>query len=266
MKYKVIALDLDGTLLDSKKKVSDKNREALDKARKQGAIVCLASGRPVYGIRNVSDALCMEEKGGYILAFNGGKVIDCRTQEVIWDVKIPDELVPQIYDFAVKHQVNLVTYRDNDMLTFSADNEFARFEAMINGLNVVEEKNMLDVIDFPVNKFLITEAPGVVEVLEKEMRQCFPQLSIYRSEPFFLEIVPQNIEKSYALSKIAQKEGITAEQFISFGDGYNDISMIEYAGMGIAMANANEECKKRADDVTLSNDEDGVAYALEKYL
>ena len=90
--------------------------------------------------------------------------------------------------------------------------------------------------------------------------------NIYRSEPFFLEIMPQNIDKAYSLGKLLEKLGMTKDQMICCGDGYNDLSMIQYAGMGVAMANANEQVKEAADFITLSNDEDGVVHVIQKFM
>lgn len=102
--------------------------------------------------------------------------------------------------------------------------------------------------------------------LEKELQTLFhDELSIYRSEPYYLEILPPGIDKKNGIKFIADSLSIQVENIIACGDGYNDISMIGYAGLGIAMANANTEVKAAADYITLSNDEDGVAHAVKKF-
>ena len=90
-------------------------------------------------------------------------------------------------------------------------------------------------------------------------------ISVYRSEPYFLELVPMGIDKARSLAVLLEKLGMTREEMVAVGDGYNDLSMIQYAGMGVAMANAQEPVRKAADYVTLSNEEDGVAAVVEKF-
>jgi Cof subfamily protein (haloacid dehalogenase superfamily) len=107
-------------------------------------------------------------------------------------------------------------------------------------------------------EYLATVEPKVIE-------EIGDKLNVFRSEPFFLEIMPKNIDKAYSLGKLLEKLGLTKDEMIACGDGFNDLSMIKYAGVGVAMANAQEVVKEAADYVTLSNDEDGIVHVIEKY-
>ena len=107
---------------------------------------------------------------------------------------------------------------------------------------------------------------GLHSILDDFKKPFGDELSIYRSAPFFVEIMAQGIDKAASLDRLVKHMGIKREEVMAFGDGYNDLSMIEYAGMGVSMANGVDEVKENADFVTLSNDEDGIAYALEKLL
>ena len=119
----------------------------------------------------------------------------------------------------------------------------------------------------PIHKVLITGKPEYVARIIDEFKEPFgDSLSIYRSAPFFIEVMAQGIDKAASLDRLSKSLGIKQEEVIAFGDGYNDLSMIEYAGMGVAMNNAVDGVKERADYITLSNDEDGIAYALNKFL
>ena len=113
----------------------------------------------------------------------------------------------------------------------------------------------------------MTGHPEKLAILEKEMQQKFgDRLSIYRSEPFFLEFMPMNVDKANSLAHLLEHLGLKREELIAIGDGFNDLSMIKYAGLGVAMSNAQEIVKENADKVTKSNEEDGVAYIIEEYL
>ena len=108
---------------------------------------------------------------------------------------------------------------------------------------------------------------GILAELEKEMYEHLKdRMGVFRSEPYFLELVPKGIDKAQSLAVLLKEIGLTREEMIAIGDGFNDLSMIQYAGLGIAMANAQEVVKENADFITLSNEEDGVAYAAEKFI
>lgn len=127
--------------------------------------------------------------------------------------------------------------------------------------------NFADYIDFPINKLLIPGEPSVLEqAMEVLKRRFHSLLNIYRSEPFFLEIMPQKIDKAHSLQKLLNSIGLTADSMICCGDGYNDVSMIEYAGLGVAMENAQPIVKQRADFITRSNDEDGILHVINEFM
>jgi Cof subfamily protein (haloacid dehalogenase superfamily) len=140
-------------------------------------------------------------------------------------------------------------------------------ESRINGISIKKVNNFTDYINFDINKCLMTGPGHQLEKVEIIMKEQFGnQLNIYRSEPFFLELMPMNIDKAYSLSKLLKYLGLSKDQMISCGDGYNDVSMIQYAGMGVAMANAQEIVKNAADFITLSNDEDGIAHVINEFM
>ena len=116
-------------------------------------------------------------------------------------------------------------------------------------------------------KCIIVGNPTLLPALEKEMQEALKgKAGVFRSEPFFLEIVPVGIDKAKGLSILLDKTGMKPSELIAFGDGYNDTPMLQFAGMGVAMGNAAEEIKKAADFITKSNDDDGIAFALEKLI
>lgn len=132
---------------------------------------------------------------------------------------------------------------------------------------VAEIPDFVGHLNFPVNKLLAAGDPDIMEKMMEALKKRFHTfLNIYRSEPFFLEIMPKKIDKAYSLQKLLNSIGMTADQMICCGDGYNDVSMIEYAGLGVAMENAQSIVKDTADFITRSNDDDGILHVIEKFM
>lgn len=266
-KYKVLALDLDGTLTNSQKQITPHTRNTLIKAQQQGVQVVLASGRPPYGIKPIADQLELQKYGGYILAFNGGAVIDCTTGETIMQRTLDMSLYPYLYSKGNTQDFNILSYLGEDIACEDIDDEYVRYEARLNGMGLRKVDNFLQAIDFPEPKFLIVGQPDKLALLEKELAAHLQGvMNVYRSEPFFLELLPLGIDKADCLDAFLKRIGRTREELMVCGDGYNDLSMIRYAGMGVAMSNAQREVLDAADHVTLSNDEDGVAVAVERLI
>ncbi len=267
MAYEILVLDIDGTLTNSQKEISDKTLDAVLKIQERGHKVVLASGRPTPGVLPMAEKLKLQEYEGYILSYNGAKIINCKTGEVIFQKTLPKEIIPRLHAAAVRNQVGIISYEDNCIVTDMEIDEFMEKEAFINGITIKKVHNFSEYVNFDVNKCLITGPGEILEEVERIMKAEFGnQISVYRSEPFFLELMPQNIDKAFSLSKLLEYLGLSKEQMISCGDGYNDLTMIQYAGMGVAMANAQEVVKKAADYITFSNDDDGVAHVINEFM
>lgn len=264
MKYKVLVLDIDGTLCDSQKVITQPTKDAISKLQDQGVTVVIASGRPVYGVMPSAKELKLEQRNGYILAFNGGRIINCTTDEIIVDTILPDHFAPRIEKMAREYGCSLMSYEGNQVITINADDQYVQLEARINGLPVKQIKSFEPYATYPMNKMIVTGDGDYLEKLEPVFAKAFPELNVYRSEPFFLEMLPKGIDKAKSLSVLLKHLHLTREEMVACGDGFNDKTMIEYAGMGVAMANAQDAVKEVADFVTKSNDEDGVVYAIEK--
>lgn len=266
--YKMLVLDLDGTLTNSKKVITNYTKQQILKAQKeQGTIVVLASGRPTYGIAPLAEELKLSEYGGYILSFNGGIIMNWKTKQIIHETVLKDHLIAPIYDMATKHGVNIISYIGEDIVTETPDNEYIRYEANLNRMPVRYIPKFTDEVKHNVPKCLIVGDADHLKKVEQIMIQHFgKEMSIYRSEPFFLEMMPLSIDKAHSLQILLDYLNINKNQMIACGDGYNDLSMIRLAGLGVAMANAVEPILKEADFVTSSNDEDGVGYVVDKFL
>ena len=268
--YSIIALDLDGTLTNSEKNITPRTFDALMKAQREGVRLVLASGRPTFGIAALANQLQLADYGGYVLSYNGGRIIDWCEKTVIFSPVVDQKLVPILYDFAEKAQLPIVTYLPEAILASKNEGEYLAEEARINGMPVVVAQNFVEEamqIAGGSTKFLIPGEPELLIQLESEMKVALSaQMEVFRSAPFFLELPPKGIDKAQSLQRLLTHLGLERESLMAFGDGFNDLSMIQFAGQGVAMANAVEEVKSIADFVTTSNEEDGIAHALEQLL
>ena len=264
--YRAIALDLDGTLTNHEKVVTPKTRETLLKAASEGAVIILASGRPTYGIEPVAECLELNQRGGYILSYNGGNIVNAQTGEKLFSQFLPDEVIPELYAYAKEHDHALLGYAGNEIITEMPDDQYVKEESRINKMNIRKVDNLFEALEPHPTKLLMTGDPTLMLKAEEELvEKLGDRMDIFRSAPFFLELVPKGIDKAKSLTRLLAKINLTPADLIAFGDGYNDLSMLKLAGMGVAMENAAPEVRAEADYVTLSNEEDGVAAALEHF-
>ena len=267
MKYKMIVLDLDGTLTNNKKEITPRTKQALMQAQAAGVHVVLASGRPTYGIVPLAEELKLKDNGGYILAFNGGKIIDCTKNEVLFEQKLDEQLVPILFQEAQKAGMEILTYQSEGIAATNKDDEYVQHEAFINKMPVTQYDDFLNQLVYPINKCLIVGDPTPLHELEIRLaKELEGKMDVYRSADFFLECVPLGIDKARSLDRLISSLGISRKEVIACGDGYNDLSMIRFAGLGVAMANAVKDIQSEADFVTLSNEEDGVAHVIERFI
>lgn len=278
MSIKVIMMDVDGTLTNSKKKLTPKTKDALLKAQKAGAILILASGRPTSGLRDLEEELQMDKNHGLLVCYNGSKVVDCETNEVLFNqalsvsegkavlehMKKFDRLRPMID----KGEYMYVTNVYDNMITLNGQPfNVMEYESRGGKFKLCEVDDLADFLDYEINKILTFSDPEYLQEHYKEMMAPFEgKLSCMFTGPFYFEFTAMGIDKAKALDTVLKPLGYKQEDMIAFGDGQNDASMVNYAGIGVAMENAVEELKEIAQDVTLSNDEDGIAEALYKYM
>jgi len=267
MNQKILVLDIDGTLTNSKKEITIPTRDAIWKCMEEGHKVVLASGRPTPGMRRYAKELELKERGGYLLSYNGAKITECATGNILYQQVLPGGIMAGIYAYAKEHNMGLISYQGETVISAFEPDEYVALEARINGLPIQVEENWVEFFNFDVNKCLMTAPGEQAAVYEKELAKIYEaEASIYRSEPFFVEVMPKNVDKAASLDRMLQILGMTKEQAVCCGDGFNDISMIKYGGVGVAMANAQEPVKEAADYITASNDEDGLVEVIHKFI
>ncbi len=267
MSYKLLVLDIDGTVTNSEKEVMDRTREAIIQLQEKGIRVVIASGRPPKGVFSVAEQLELQRFGNYILAFNGARIIDFRTRECVYEKKLPPYIPVRLCRDALRRGLGMATYTDDAIITGTETDDYIRMESRICSLPVEYHEDFSKYVTFSVNGCLLTGDEDKLDALEPVFeRKYFHETQIFHSEPCFLEIVPKNVDKAYSLKHLLNILGIKREEMVCCGDSFNDISMITFAGLGVAMANARKELKNVADYVTENdNNHDGIAEVIEKF-
>ena len=267
MSYKVIVLDIDGTLVNSQKEITKKTFDVLTKMQDEGKTVVIASGRPPQGVLPYAKKLGFDKRDGYILSFNGGRITRVNNGEIVYNKCFPNECLPEICEIIKDYRVTINTYENDTIVSSGNINKYSNVEADIIGLETNFVDDFASYVDFKVNKCLLSGEPEDIIKLEKILKEKYEgKLDVYRSEEFFLELVPLGVDKARSIDILLKSLGCKREECMACGDGYNDLTMIKYAGLGVAMGNAQDEIKAAADFVTLSNDNDGVAYAIERFV
>ncbi|WP_405352943.1 Cof-type HAD-IIB family hydrolase [Ruminococcus sp.] len=265
MEYKIIALDIDGTLTNSQKEITPRTRYALIEAQKRGKKVVLASGRHPIGIQEIAKDLMVDKYEGYIMAFNGGKILDCTTGQTIVSKDFPKEYLSDILSVLKDSKLTVHTYDDKKIITGGNLNDYSNVERDILKMEMVVVDDFMAAIPEKINKLLLSGEPNEIDKYNEILAKRYDGLlDVYKSAPYFLEIMPFGVTKGSMLPMLLEKLDITSEELIAFGDNYNDMTMIGYAGLGVAMGNAEEDVKKIANYVCETNDDDGVAKTVEK--
>ena len=267
--YEIIVLDLDGTLTNRDKVITPKTKKVLMELQERGKKIVLASGRPTDGVLPLARELKLEQYGSYILSFNGGMITNCRTGEIVFSRLLPAESNAKIIGLAREERVGILSYSEDGhtLLTDQKESPYALLEQKINHMEVEQVDDMEARVTYQVPKFLMLDDSDYLAMVEPRVKAAMGKnFSIYRSEPFFLEILPRGIDKAQSLERLLKLIGLEREQMIACGDGYNDLTMIQYAGLGVAMENAVFPVRKAADYITLSNNDDGVAHVVEKFM
>lgn len=264
--YRAIALDLDGTLTNHDKEVTPITRQALMRAQKDGAHIILASGRPTYGIAPIADHLEIDKYNGYVLSYNGGKIVNWQTKEELYSNHLPNNVIPILYNYAKEKGYVLLGYAGKEIITEMPDDKYVKEESRINKMEIRKVDNLLESLESNPTKLLMTGDASLMIKAEEELAEIVGnRMDVFRSAPFFIELVPKGIDKAQSLNRLLELIGLSTNDMIAFGDGYNDLSMLKLAGVGVAMANAVPEVRAEADFITKSNEEDGVAFAIEKF-
>ena len=263
---RILALDLDDTLLRSDLTISYRTRNAIKRAETAGAMIVLASGRIPQAMEHFSRLLGLNKKPGYLVSNNGALIQESHTGNIIHEARIDVQTALAICDLANAEGFPIQMYED-DIMYVSRQNEYSGYDQRVTGIRQVVVENFRAMVGEGCHKLIIPGDPMILpHVKTLIMSYMGEDITLFTSRPYFLEIMPKGTDKGTALATIAGILGVSAEQIMAIGDSMNDEAMIRWAGIGVAMANADEQIKNIADLVTEStNDGDGVAEVIEKY-
>lgn len=261
--YKLIAIDLDGTLLTDDLQVSPGTVKAIQQAVAAGTIVTIATGRMFASAKQFAEQLDINVP---LITYQGAIIQDIEEKEVIYERLVSPEIAKKLVEISIEQNVHLQVYQD-DILYGAVENE--ELVSYAEGVLVpyTVEPDLLKLAEKGFTKALFIDSPKKMDALQEELKVLFgDQAHVAKSKPHFLEVTHPEANKGLALLHLAKTLGIDQSEIIGIGDNHNDRELIETAGLGVAMGNAVQEMKDIADFVTLTNNEEGVKHVIEKFV
>ncbi|WP_192458549.1 sugar-phosphatase [Musicola keenii] len=268
MAIKLIAIDMDGTLLTPQNQISPAVKHAITAAREKGVYVALATGRPFIGVKRYLSELALRQDGHYCITNNGALVQrtlngDCIAQTTL-------SFNDYLYFEAMSRELNIHFHALDFDYVYTANKDISAYtvyESHLTGMplkyRAVEEMN--PGLRFP-KVMMIDEPERLDAAIARIPQQAFERYTIMKSAAYYLEILDKRVNKGEGVKMLAEHLNLNRDEVMTLGDQENDLAMIEYAGLGVAMGNAIESVKAASQFVTRSNSEDGVAYAIEKFV
>jgi len=267
MSIKMIAIDIDGTLLNSQHQLTDKVKHTLQQKSAEGVKIVLATGRPTIGTHHVVQQLGFNTDDNFIISYNGSLVSSAGSQKtyVKHGLTYDDFLEIEVLSRAIG--VHLHFQDQQTMYTCNRDiSPYTVHEAFLTRIPLVYRTVEEITPETDIIKAMFIDHQDVLDAAAKKIPTAFKEkFTTVKSAPFFLEVLNPLASKGNAIRELAGKLNIQPSEIMSLGDNENDLSMIEFAGIGVAMGNGLDSVKEIADKITLSNDEDGVAYAIDKW-
>lgn len=289
MNIKAIVMDMDGTLLNSKDKISPKTKDALIECQKNGIKIVLASGRNYGRIKPYLEELHLEEFGGLLIEINGIAIYDMSTnQRTILRQMYEDEVHP-VFSYLMNLNAESIAVYDEGLFDYMPDHiltmkhklrlsldlpedypcsagAWSWFWDMRNGYPCQKYIEKVEEIDCPINKFQILQETDILNEIEKKLIHKYgDHFEVFRTTPRQIEMGPKGYTKGDTLARLMKNFGWSKDEAFVFGDGGNDISMFKQTNYSFAMGQALESVKNEARYITLSNDEDGIYEALMKF-
>lgn len=272
VEIKLIVIDIDGTLLDSEGRLSAENKSALKKAQAKNVQIILCTGRPIRSAQYLLEDLDLLSENDLIITSNGGLIQQAKTGEILHEVTFNREESLAIYQLGKKLKMPIV-FIDSD---YVYEPKYPKGLPSIYTGGKAERENGLKFVEvdinhlpdsFSVHQILISRPEEELDAIIPMIPECYyKKYTIYKSLPILLEFLPKQVDKGTSMLMVAEHLGIKREQIMGIGDQENDLSLVKEAGLGIAMENAVQVVKEGADYITKSNDQDGVAHAIQKFI
>lgn len=264
---KLCTIDLDGTLFDSKKRISKENKEAIQQAKRNGCRIVIATGRPYAGVRPVLEELDLISEDDYVICYNGAKVFNTKTLDIIFASTITAIDVKKLYLESKRLGTYFHAFKKNEELFTDQHNPYTDVEVRINKIedHIIDFMQFEDSIEF-LKCMMVGKDEDITEAMDHLQPIYKTTYSVVRSSPIFLEFLNRSTNKGSALEALASYLGISKSETMAIGDAGNDLAMIQCAAIGVAMENSFPEIKKVANFITTSNENSGVAKALNRFV
>jgi Cof subfamily protein (haloacid dehalogenase superfamily) len=264
--YKLIAVDMDGTLLRRDKTISEKTKKAISLAKSKGVKIVLATGRPPAGVKNYLKELDILDTKDYVIAFNGAAIQNTHSGELLLSTSLSMSDLSYLYSLSKKLEVNIHAFSSEGLITPKMS-KYTGVESTINNIPAqIVDFDSLDPSTRLIKIMMVDEASKLDSAVRNLPQDIYEKYTVVRSCPYFLEFLDKSSNKGEAVKALASHLDISIEDVICIGDAGNDYHMIKYAGLGVAMGNAFEEVKAIADYITRTNEEDGVAHVIHKFV
>ncbi|MGM9903912.1 HAD superfamily hydrolase [Enterococcus sp. 10A9_DIV0425] len=268
MSIKLVAIDIDGTLLNEKREITNEVKEAIAQAVAKDVAIVLCTGRPLPGVQDQLNELNLYQDNDYVITYNGALVQQTKSGEIIARHGLSYEDFLEIEVMARRVGSHLHSIDDQAIYTANRDiSAYTIHEASLVKMplkyRTVDEMTP----DMQIVKMMMIDEPEILDAAIDRLPQAFREkYTTVKSAPYYFEVLNKAASKGAAVANLAQHLGITQDEVMAIGDNENDLSMIEYAGIGVAMGNAVPLVKKAANHITTSNDEHGVAEVIKKYV
>lgn len=270
MRKKLLFLDLDGTLLNDEKQITQGNREALDQALERGHGVIISTGRPLKSAMDQARKLDLDRPGCYVIAYNGAVIYDWGQKKQIFSRTLPFEAVYRTFEQANAMDLHVQTYDSWKVLVEPRCDDAAvrRYCSLIRIDFAVIEDVKKDLQEAPVKCLVINyeEKKGLQKIQEWIRGNLSDTVDCFFSCDQYLEVVPKGMNKGEAVKMLCRMMDVSIQDAVAVGDAANDLAMIRAAGVGVAMANATQEVKEIADYITRrDNNHDGIQEVVERF-
>ena len=268
MSIKLIAIDIDGTLLNDDRKITPAVYQALKAAEAQGVRIVLCTGRPLTGVQDLLTELDLFTDNDFVITYNGSLVQKTKDQAIISEFGLSHEDYAFVEMTARQLGVHLHVETQDTMFTANRDiSPYTVYEAFLVNMPLKYRTPEEMTPDLNIIKMMMIDEPALLDsVIPQLPATLTEQYNVVKSAPFFLEVLNKKAHKGAAVKKLAEHLGIDQSEVMAIGDNENDLTMVEYAGIGVAMANATENVRNMADVITASNEEDGVAKVINEYV
>ncbi|MBP2001264.1 Cof subfamily protein (haloacid dehalogenase superfamily) [Paenibacillus shirakamiensis] len=263
MNYKLIALDVDGTLLNDKHELTPSTAETIQRIAAQGTEFVLCTGRAPLSCIPFMETMGLE---GYVITHNGAATVDVKTRDIVHEFAIDAQGLLPYMDYCRRHGVHFDVNTTYGLYVDHLDQMTSEVLAMYHQF-MIEPQDMPIWADFkePIVKLTASGPSDQMERVFAEWSLWNPEFNMLRSGDYFIDLMHPDSSKGNALKQLATSRGLASEEVMAIGNFYNDITMLTFAGLGIAMDNSPAEVKAAAKEVTASNNDEGVRLALEKF-